>query len=100
MHETCLIIIHDPTLRPGPGIEPGTFRLVDECSTCSTEATDTSVYTETAETISSIIEILVSLTNPVVYDIYTIWQGHQAVLSPGHISRPSTTQLNSTQQLS
>ena len=27
MHETCLIIIHDP------GIEPGTFGLADECST-------------------------------------------------------------------
>ena len=29
MHEACLIIIHDP----GPGIEPGTFGLADECST-------------------------------------------------------------------
>ena len=33
MHETCLIIIHDPSMRQGPGIEPGTFGLVDECST-------------------------------------------------------------------
>ena len=29
MHETCLIIIRDSV----PGIEPGTFGLVDECST-------------------------------------------------------------------
>ena len=29
MHETCLIIIHET----GPGIEPGTFGLADECST-------------------------------------------------------------------
>ena len=29
MDETCLIIIHDPR----PGIELGTFGLVDECST-------------------------------------------------------------------
>ena len=33
MHETCLIIIHDPGMRPGPGFEPGTFGLEDECST-------------------------------------------------------------------
>ena len=33
MHETCLIIIHDPKYETGPGIELGTFGLVDECST-------------------------------------------------------------------
>ena len=33
MHETCLIIIHETGMRPGPGIEPGTFGLTDECST-------------------------------------------------------------------
>ena len=33
MHETCLIIIYDPGIRLGPGIEPGTFGLADECST-------------------------------------------------------------------
>ena len=33
MHETCLIIIHDTGMRLGPGIEPGTFGLADECST-------------------------------------------------------------------
>ena len=33
MHETCLIIIHEPGMRPSPGIEPGTFVLVDGCST-------------------------------------------------------------------
>ena len=32
MHDTCLIIIHDPGMRPIPG-EPGTFGLADECST-------------------------------------------------------------------
>ena len=31
MHETCLIIIHDPGMRPGS--ESGTFGLADECST-------------------------------------------------------------------
>ena len=34
MHETCLIIIHDPAMHEtGPGIKPGTFGLADECST-------------------------------------------------------------------
>ena len=33
MHETCLIIIHDPRYEIGPGIEPGTFGLAHECST-------------------------------------------------------------------
>ena len=33
MHETCLIISHDPGMRPGPGIELGTFGSADKCST-------------------------------------------------------------------
>ena len=33
MHETCLIIIHDPQYETGHGIEPGTFGLAYECST-------------------------------------------------------------------
>ena len=35
MHESCLIMIHDPLTQyeTGPGIEPGTFGLVDESST-------------------------------------------------------------------
>ena len=33
MHYTCLIIIHDSWYGTGPGIEPGTFGLADECST-------------------------------------------------------------------
>ena len=33
MHETCLIIIHDPGMRPGLESNQGTFGLADECST-------------------------------------------------------------------
>ena len=33
MHETCLIIIHDSSMRPSPESKPGTFGSADECST-------------------------------------------------------------------
>ena len=33
MHETCLIIIHDPGMRLGPESNRGPFGLADECST-------------------------------------------------------------------
>ena len=29
----CLIIVHDPGMRPGPELNRGTLGLVDECST-------------------------------------------------------------------
>ena len=32
MHEICVILIHDPGIRPGPGIKLETFGLADECS--------------------------------------------------------------------
>ena len=55
MHETCLIITHDPGKRPVTGIEPGTFGLVDECST--TELT--------------LLYILISLF--LFHQLYFIW---------------------------